>query len=425
MFDWVSAWPELIEAILDWLAKTILDVLNQLWDLLAVTAFVSPDVTKLPQVTAFAGTSLGIVNTCYVLAFLWAAILVMGRDTIQSKVGPGELIPRLVIGLIAANFAMPICSGVIGLANALTAALTSQDITSPESLEHLRTTTADALADRDGGSPAVLLLVITLLIAVLTAFLLSQWVIRIGLLIVLVSIAPIALALHGTPQTEGGAKLWWRTFGGTLGTVLAQAEALHVTLSIFLNPDHNITGANLPGLGLPGQLGVTMNLFFVVCLLWTIIKIPGLMGRYVSQGRPSAMGMIVRVLLVQQLSQAVSRALRAGRGAARAAGGRAPRSAGGTGAGGAHRGSPITAGNNGANTTPRPVGPRPARQGSAPTRPLPRPAGAGPGRVGVAYPTGRPVPPYTPAQLAQGVDPYTRAMKARQSPKPNTSRTNP
>src|SRR6266545_5427468 len=107
---------KLINGILDWFAKTILGALNALWDLLSATVFVSPDVTQLPQVTAFASTSLGIVNACYVLAFLWVAILVMGRDTIQAKVGPGELIPRLIIGLIAAN-AIPLCSTIIGLAN--------------------------------------------------------------------------------------------------------------------------------------------------------------------------------------------------------------------------------------------------------------------------------------------------------------------
>jgi hypothetical protein len=305
----------LIDGILTWFAKTILGALNALWDLLSATVFVSPDVTQLPQVTAFASTSLGIVNACYVLAFLWVAILVMGRDTIQAKYGPGELIPRLIIGLIAANFAIPVCSTLIGLANAVTAALTSQDITAPGSMQHLRTTTASALNNQNGASPAsFLLLLIGLLIAVLVAILVVQWIIRLGVLVVAVGIAPIALALHGTPQTEGAAKLWWRTILATLGTVVMQAVALHTTLSIFLNPN-----TNLPVLGLPGDPGAVMNLLIVVCLLWGIIKIPAMMRRYVTQGRPSAMGMIFRIVLVQQLTRGISRAFSSGRGAARAA----------------------------------------------------------------------------------------------------------
>lgn len=95
-----------------------------------------------------------------------------------------------------------------------------------------------------------------------------------GLLVVAVGIAPIALALHGTPQTEGAAKLWWRTILGTLGTVVMQAVALHTTLSIFLNPNTNLTV-----LGLPGDPGAVMNLLIVVCLLWGVLKIPVPMSR--------------------------------------------------------------------------------------------------------------------------------------------------
>ena len=305
---------KLIGGILDWFAKTILGAVNALWDLLSATVFVSPDVTQLPQVTGFARTSLGIVNACYLLAFLWMAILVMGRDTIQAKYGPGELIPRLIIGLVAANFAVPLCSALIQLANAVTAALTSQDITAPDSMQHLRVTTVGAVNGQTGADPAsFLLLLIGLFIAVLVAVLVVQWIIRLGVLVVAVSIAPIALALHGTPQTEGAAKLWWRTILGTLGTVVMQAVALHTTLTIFLNPD-----TNLAVLGLPGDPGAVMNLLIVVCMLWGVIKIPALMRRYITQSRPSTMGMILRVVVVQQLTRGLSRAVSSGRGVARA-----------------------------------------------------------------------------------------------------------
>jgi hypothetical protein len=324
----------IISGVIDWFAKTILGALNALWDLLSATVFVSPDVTQLPQVTAFASTSLGIVNACYVLAFLWMGIMVMGRDTIQAKVGPGELIPRLIIGLIGANFAIPLCSTIIGLANAFTAALTSQDITAPGSMQQLRATTITAIDGQTGANAvSFLLLLIALLIAVLVGILVVQFIIRLGVLVVAVGVSPIALALHGTPQTEGAAKLWWRTFLGTLGTVVIQAVALHTTLTIFLNP-----ATNFPVLGLPipgGEPGAVMNLLIVVCLLWGIVNVPALMRRYITQTRPSAMGMILRVVLVQQLTRGISRAFSGGRGASRAAqvarpaAGRAPRAASG------------------------------------------------------------------------------------------------
>jgi hypothetical protein len=409
--DWLA--DQFINPVIAWFAETVIGALNALWGLLAATVFVSPDVTQLPQVTTFAGTSLGIVNTCYVLAFLWVAILVMGRDTIQSRVGPGELIPRLIIGLIAANFSIPICSTAIQLANGLTAALTGQDITAPGSMQQLQAITVTALDNQTGTSPVGFLLVlIGLLIAVLVGMLVVQWIIRLGLLIVTAGIAPIALALHGTPQTEGAAKLWWRILLGSLGTVTIQAVALHTTLTIFLAPD-----ANLPVLGLPGDPGAVMNLLIVVCLLLGVIKIPKLMSRYITQSKPSAVGTILRVVLIQQITQGLRRGLNVGRGT------RPARGAGGAGSAAANRPWPVRSGGGGsravssspvshasrsAGATPGSAVATPRSAGATP-RQVPRSTGAGPARTGV---TRRPARPYTRDELAGGVDLYTRAMKA-------------
>ncbi|ROO52772.1 hypothetical protein EDC02_7713 [Micromonospora sp. Llam0] len=416
----------IISGILEWFAKTILGVLNALWELLSATVFVSPDVTQLPQVTAFASTSLGIVNACYVLAFLWMAILVLGRDTIQAKHGPGELIPRLIIGLIGANFAVPLCSTVIGLANAFTAAITSQDITAPGSMQQLRATTISAIEGQTGANAiSFLLLLIALLIAVLAGALIVQWIIRLGVLVVAVGVSPIALALHGTPQTEGAAKLWWRTILGTLGTVVIQAVALHTTLTIFLNPN-----SNFPVLGLPipgGDPGAVMNLLIVVCLLWGVVKIPGLMSRYITQSKPNPLGAMLRVVLIQQITQGLSRGLGRGRPTGRAAiGRRGPQGAGGvpvnrpwpvrSGGGASRAASPSSVSHTSrpagflrpAVSSPRPGDPAPRVGGE-----VPRPTGAGRGRTSVVYPSGRPARPYTRDELAAGVDLYTRAMKSR------------
>jgi hypothetical protein len=429
MTSWVIG--SLIDAILKWLAGVIVGGLNILWNLLSATAFNTPDVTALTEVKSISTTSLAVVNTVYVLAILWMAILVLGRDTIQGRYGPGELIPRLVIGLIGANLAMPLCSQLIGLANALTTALTSQDITSPGSMQQMRQLVTGSLVDQTGNDPGgFLLILIGLVIAVMVAMLLVQWIVRLGILIVAVGVAPIALALHGTPQTEPAAKLWWRTVLGALGTVLLQAVALHTTLTVFLSPR-----SDLPELGLPGNPGTVMKLLIVLCLLWAILKIPSMMRRYVTKSSPSQVGTIVRVMLVQQLTRGLSRA--AGRrGAARtaaAASGRGP--GGGPAAGGADRPWPTAPSRGGgsrplprptantragANRTPLAASDRASRlapdRASRPARvPSRPPAGAGPGVVGTAYPTGRPVKPYTQQEIAGGVDVYTQSLRRRGS----------
>jgi hypothetical protein len=430
MTSWLTA--GLIDAIVKWCAAVIVGGLDILWSLLSATAFTSPDVTLLPQVRSVSSTSLAIVNTVYVLAILWMAILVLGRDTLQSRYGPGELIPRLVIGLIGANLAMPLCSQLIGLANALTTALTDQDITSPGSTNQMRQIVTGSLADQTGNDPgSFLLILIGLVIAVMVAMLLAQWIIRLGVLIVAVGLAPIALALHGTPQTEPAAKLWWRTMLGALGTVLIQAVALHTTLTVFLSPQ-----SDLPALGLPGDAGTVLKLLIVLCLLWAILKVPAMMRRYVSKSSPSQAGTIVRVMLTQQLTRGLSRAVGRG-GAARtaAASGRGP--GGGTAGGRADRPwptAPLPGGGSrtlpwptantrsAADRTAQPASDRSPRPTRVPSRP---PAGAGPGVVGTAYPTGRPVRPYTPEEIAGGVDVSTPPLRSRGTTTPRHGTTAP
>jgi hypothetical protein len=290
---------ELLEAMVAWLAGAVTGALNLLWELLSATVFTTPDVSGLPQVKTIAGTSLSVANTAYLLAVLVAALVVMTRETVHARYAIGDLAPRLVIGLIAANFALPICSAVIRAGNALTAALTANQVTQASPLASLRTITAGLMSGdlNTVGASAVLLLIIQVLIAAEVATLAVQWVIRLGVLVILVGIAPVALALHGLPYTEGAAKLWWRAMLGTVATATAQATTLHIGLWVFLSPQ-----ANLPAVGLPQQPTEVLNLLIVVCLLWTVLKIPGLMSRYVMRQNTSWRRM-VPVMLVQQTTR--------------------------------------------------------------------------------------------------------------------------
>lgn len=318
--------------MLNWLLGITLDAIKDLWGLLSETAFTTPDVTTLPQIQAISGKSLTVVNVAFILAIITAGITVMTHETVQIRYGVAETAPRLVVGWIAANFSMPICSQLTELANALTAALTGEDIASKDSFAHLQRVVTDAMTNSNS---AALTLVIALLIAVLTGMLLVTWLVRLGVLIVLVGIAPVALACHATPYTEGAARLWWRSLLAVLGTVLLQAVALHTALKIFLDPN-----VNLPALGIPNDPAGELNLFIVACLLWVTVKIPGMMRRYVTRGggQHNVAGLIVRMVFVQQLTSMLRMPFRGRGGVGRAAaaggaGGVAGRAAGRTAAG--------------------------------------------------------------------------------------------
>ena len=285
-----------------WVSQAVVNGLQLLWNLLAQFAFTSPDVTGLPQVAAVSSRSLLVVNTAYGLAVLTAAVLVMTRDTLQIRYGIGDLAPRLVIGLIAANLATPLCSNLTQGANTLTQALTSDPITSPDSFKELDKTITGPIARNNTGTQAVLTAAIGILLLALTVMLFLTWLIRLGLLVILTGIAPAALACHGLPHTDPVARLWWRSYLATLGVVTAQAFALHTTLTVFLSPT-----ANLPALGIPTDPAGITNLMIVTCMLWATVRIPALARRYVTHARPAPGANLVRVLLVQQLTRGLTR----------------------------------------------------------------------------------------------------------------------
>jgi hypothetical protein len=291
----------LLDGLFSALATLMLGALHLLWGLLGGFAVTSPDVTLLPQVRELSTRSLLVVNTVYLLAVMAAGILVMVRETVQIRYGIADLAPRLLVGLVAANLSTPLCQGLIEAANALTQALTSEPISSNGSFEQLKATILVASAPGTT-PPGFLMSAIILLLVVLTVGLLITWLVRVGLLVLLTGIAPLALACHGLPHTEPAARLWWRAILAALGIVMVQAFALHTTLRVFLSPQ-----TNLPSLGLPADPNGTINLFIVVCLLWTVVRIPSLARRYITGGRPSTAATVIRVLLVQYATRGLTR----------------------------------------------------------------------------------------------------------------------
>ncbi|MFV2104626.1 hypothetical protein [Micromonospora sp. LOL_024] len=309
-----------LDEILEWIAARVADVIDALWRLLSWAFLVVPDVTALPQVQTISTRALFIANTCYVVAIVACGVVVMARDSVQARYGVAELAPRLLIGIIGANFALPMCRELIALGNALIQALIGESVTTDGSLDQLRRTIVDALTNP---ANALLTLVIGVVIAVLAAMIMAGWVLRLGLLVILVGLAPAALSCHGTPWTEPVATLWWRAFLGVFATVGGQGIALHAGLTVFVSPT-----ANLPALGLPIDPTGTLNLFIVCCLLLAVTRIPGLVRRYVTGGQSrNVVGAFVRVAIVQQLGRALTGGLwgGAGRAAAGAAVGRTRR----------------------------------------------------------------------------------------------------
>ncbi|GGL20190.1 conjugal transfer protein TrbL family protein [Mangrovihabitans endophyticus] len=291
MVDW------LMDGLLGWLAGQILEVFGDLLGLVTPQIFLSPDVTGLPQVTALAGRSTLVVDACFVLAIIAVGIAAMAGDSIELRYGLKQLTPRLVVGLVLSVFAVPLTGVLIRVANALTVAMTGRSAPTTHAVGYVRDRLASALTDN---TDSFLMVVIGLLIVVLMVMLGVGWLTRIAVLLVLAGIAPAALACYATPWTKGAADLWVRTVLGCLATPALQAVAFSAGIGLLLDP-----GANLPAGGSGSE---TVNLLLVIVVLWTTVRIPALMRRYVlSRGGPTLLAVVWRTVAVQGMTRAVRR----------------------------------------------------------------------------------------------------------------------
>jgi hypothetical protein len=298
---------DVLDAIVAWATASILAGLNDLIDVITHGLLLSPDVTTLPQVRALTGRATWIADTAYVLAFTAAGVLTTVSGAAERpRYTARDLGPRLAVGFIAAHFATVLCSRAITIANALTGALSGDNFNTLAGLVAIQRDIADAA---DSTPARLLLLVIVIIIAVLIGSTAFSVIGRFATLLLLTAAAPLALACHATPQTDPLAKLWWRCYGGVLAIPVLQVLTLQAGQWILLDP-HTM----LPQIGLPGDPGIIVHLLIVIVLLWTTVKIPGLVGRYLNQSRtgPNFLGQVVRVVVIQQGMRLIG--LRGGRG---------------------------------------------------------------------------------------------------------------
>ncbi|GAA3741979.1 hypothetical protein GCM10022225_26890 [Plantactinospora mayteni] len=292
MTDW------LYNGLIEWLAERVQGMLGGLVSLLTATFFTSPDVTYFPQVQLLVSRSMVVVNAAFVLAIIAAGAIAMTHGTFQIRYQAKELLPRLVFGFVASNFGVELCRMCIEAANALTVAMVGETASGPQVIEFVKARIVGALTSP---SSAVLAVVIGLIIVVLFYMLLVGWFARIATLIVLAGIAPIALACYALPHTQAVAGLWWRSLLGCLSTPLLQAIFFTTGVNLLLDPEHNVPIL----LGLPGGASTDVfNLFIAACLLMVTVRIPKLVGRYVTRsGQASTAGVVLRAVIIQSITR--------------------------------------------------------------------------------------------------------------------------
>ncbi|MFC0505036.1 hypothetical protein [Micromonospora costi] len=297
------------DQLLDWLATAILATLDALFGVISDVLLITPNVTSLPQVQALTGRSVLVVDTVFVLAFLAAGVLTMsagGNET--SRYTIKDLLPRLIVGFVAAHFSQLWCGLLIDLANAVTGAVTAADAGGDGALKAVET----HISAGQDEIAALLFVICVAIIAVLLAGTAFSVIVRFAVVLILTAAAPLALACHALPQTDPVARLWWRAYTGVLAVPVVQGFTLYAGQWMLTDPQQL-----LPTLGLPVEPGGVINLFVVMVMFWTTLRVPALMRRYVatgSSGGGNMLGAAVRVIVVQQATRSLpglGRALRA------------------------------------------------------------------------------------------------------------------
>ncbi len=169
------------------------------------------------------------IVTSAALAFIigWIGLALITQEPLGSRqAGWRELIPRLLLGVVAAAASLWWCALVIDLAHAVSGFIAATLDVTPSDL--LRAPVETLLTAVEGGSVglALLLALIYLIYGFFCLYLLMQMVLRLALIDLLLVLAPAAMGLWILPHSSGWSRHWLRLFATTVFQQAVQLIAL-------------------------------------------------------------------------------------------------------------------------------------------------------------------------------------------------------
>jgi hypothetical protein len=281
LFDIPGQIRKAISDFISWVART---GLRPVLDTLGQTVLATPGLIGNPQVQAIWTTCLVAANAVFVLFVIAGGFIVASRETLQSRYGLKEILPRVVVAGVLANTSLLLCGKAIELANALTVAIAGQGV------DGLSAATAIEQILDVGIAGSVLYSLLVLTALVMAIVVLITFIVRTALVVLLIGVAPLALTCHATPQTEGLAYTWWRAFAACLGMQLGQALIVLVTVRVFLTP------AGPQVLGVPSTTNGLLGLLVCLTMLWLLIKLPSWTRHLALGGLGGGRGLVGQII---------------------------------------------------------------------------------------------------------------------------------
>ena len=165
-----------------------------------------------------------VTSAALVVILGWMGLsFIISEHLGRSQTGWREMVPRLVLGLVAAASSLWWCALVIDVADAVSGFIDFSLNVTPGDM--LRSTLKTLMTAVEAGSVgmALLLAVLYLVYGFFVLYVIVQMVLRLALIDILLALAPIALGLWILPHTAGWGRHWLRLF---MTTVFQQAVQL-------------------------------------------------------------------------------------------------------------------------------------------------------------------------------------------------------
>ena len=176
-----------------------------------------------------------ITSGALVVILGWMGLtLIMSEHLGRQQAGWREMVPRLVLGLVAAASSLWWCALVLDIADAVSGFIAVELDVTPGDL--LRAPLETFLTAVQAGSVgmAQLLALLYLVYGFFVLYVIVQMILRLALIDILLALAPIALGLWILPHTAGWGRHWMRLFMTTVFQQAVQLIALALAFG-FLN----------------------------------------------------------------------------------------------------------------------------------------------------------------------------------------------
>ncbi len=285
-----------------------------------------PNLTYLHPFVQQAWWAVWAVTTAALTVILgWMGLSFIVQEHLgRHQSGWREMVPRLVLGLVAAASSLWWCALVIDVAHAVSQFIAGSLSVTPGDL--LRAPLFALLAAVETGEVgvAVFIALLYLVFGCILLYLLVQMVLRLALIDILLALAPIALGLWILPHTANWGRHWLRMF---MTTVFQQAvQLVAVALGFAFLGEFATIGEFEPAQDL------VWKLLLAIAFMYLATRVPSMLGQqgtfdawlhtlYFGMSLPGGMMRTARALALVGGGTAAGGPAGAAAGAAAAAGG--------------------------------------------------------------------------------------------------------